>query len=107
MGVSEPVPVPTTVSEPAPTTVSAHVSVPTTVSEPVPTTVSATVSVPTTVSEPAPTMVSAPAPTQVPVPTKVQQLLDMGFALPVETLVNVLATANDDVGAALTALVGA
>jgi len=40
------------------------------------------------------------------VPTKVQQLLDMGFALPVETLVNVLAAANDDVGAALTALVG-
>merc|ERR1711934_868965 len=87
----------TTVPEPVPTTVSVSAPVP------VPTTVS--VSVPTTV---VPTTVPAPAPTQMPVSvsTKVQQLLDMGFALPVETLVNVLAAANDDVGAALTALVG-
>merc|ERR1712037_693436 len=88
-------PEPTTVSAPVlePTTVSAPVSELTTVSErtmmsapvpapvPVPTTVS--VSVPTTV---VPTTVPAPAPTQLPVSvsTKVQQLLDMGFALPVE-----------------------
>merc|ERR1712037_844596 len=110
-------PEPTTVSAPVlePTTVSAPVSELTTVSEPVPTTVSvsAPVPVPTTVSVSVPTTVvpttvPAPAPTQLPVSvsTKVQQLLDMGFALPVETLVNVLAAANDDVGAALTALVG-
>jgi len=30
----------------------------------------------------------------------------MGFTLPVETLVNVLAAANDDVSTALNALVG-
>merc|ERR1712224_98040 len=35
------------------------------------------------------------------VPVKVQQLLDMGFALPVETLTNILAAANDDVSTAL------
>merc|ERR1719265_2831307 len=40
------------------------------------------------------------------VSTQVQQLLDMGFTLPVETLENVLAASNDDVAAALTALVG-
>merc|ERR1719231_1710423 len=40
------------------------------------------------------------------VPVKVQQLLDMGFALPVETLTNILAAANDDVSTALNALVG-
>jgi len=39
-------------------------------------------------------------------PTKVQQLLDMGIALPVETLRNVLSATNDDVGAALTVLLG-
>merc|ERR1711907_45073 len=40
------------------------------------------------------------------VPVKVQQLLDMGFALPVETLTNILAASNDDVSAALSALLG-
>merc|ERR1739848_209827 len=40
------------------------------------------------------------------VPVKVQQLLDMGFALPIETLTNILAAANDDVSMALNALVG-
>merc|ERR1712224_228065 len=40
------------------------------------------------------------------VPVKVQQLLDMGFALPIETLTNILAAANDDVSTALNALVG-
>merc|ERR1712159_635420 len=40
------------------------------------------------------------------VPVKVQQLLDMGFALPVETLTNILAAANDDVSTALNVLVG-
>merc|ERR1719198_459297 len=40
------------------------------------------------------------------VPVKVQQLLDMGFALPVETLTNILAASNDDVSTALSALLG-
>merc|ERR1711937_417117 len=40
------------------------------------------------------------------VPVKVQQLLDMGFALPVETSTNILAAANDDVSTAVRALLG-
>merc|ERR1719378_1808377 len=46
------------------------------------------------------------ATTESTVPAKVQQLLDMGFTLPVETLINILAAANDDVSAALNVLVG-
>merc|ERR1712159_700476 len=90
-----------TVSVPTTTTTEATVTTPTT------TTTEATVSVPTTTTTEA--MVSVPVTketTKVAVPTKVQHLLDMGFALPVETLKNVLSAANDDVGAALTALVG-
>merc|ERR1739848_365661 len=50
--------------------------------------------------------VSIPKTESAAVPVKVQQLLDMGFALPVETLTNILAAANDDVSTALRALLG-
>jgi len=36
----------------------------------------------------------------------VQQLIEMGFTLPVETLINILAAADDDVSTALNVLVG-
>merc|ERR1712159_634708 len=113
-----------TATVPVPTTnVTATVSVPTTTETaavPVPTTnVTTAVSVPTTnvtAAVPVPTTkvtatVAMPTTTEMTeetatVPPQVQQLRDMGFALPVETLINVLAASNNDVGAALTALVG-
>jgi len=112
----ETVPAPVSVSEPETVPEPETVSAPDTVPEPmpspapVPSPAPMKVPVPETVPAPVSESVQVPAsvPTEVsaPVPMKVQQLLDMGFALPVETLMNVLAAANDDVGTALTALVG-
>merc|ERR1739848_9460 len=89
---TEPVTVPTTTEPATITTTTEPVTVPTT-TEPV--------TVPTTTET-----VSNATRDPAAVPAKVQQLLDMGFTLPVETLINVLAAANNDVGTALNALVG-
>ena len=106
----ETVPAPVSVSEPEtvpePETVSAPDTVPEPMPFPAPMKVPVPETVPAPVSEPVPVPETVPTEVSAPVPMKVQQLLDMGFALPVETLMNVLAAANDDVGTALTALVG-
>merc|ERR1712224_884901 len=96
----------TTTTEPAtvaPTTEPATVAPTTEAVTVTPTTepVSIPVSIPKT-NEKVPTATTESAA----VPVKVQQLLDMGFVLPVETLTNILAAANDDVSTALNVLVG-
>jgi len=100
--------VPTTNTTNTPPSVAMTVSTKKSVTEPTtnsPPSVAVTVSTKKSVIVPTTNTPAPPATVTVPT-SKVRQLLDMGFALPVETLTNVLSAANDDVGAALTALLG-